>query len=50
MNVYQSHATTKSSNNTDMQVMMWTWIKGMLTPSLQSFFLQGIIHNNIFNA
>ena len=49
MNVYQSQAETKSFNNTDMPA------KGVLKRSVDhrlsnTFFLQGIIHNNIFNA
>ena len=49
MNVYQSHAKTKYFNNTDMPT------KGVLKSRvdhrlLNTFFLQGIIHNNTFNA
>ena len=44
MNVYQSQATTNSINNTDMPA------KGVLTTVSNTFFLQGIIHNNTFNA
>ena len=49
MNVCQSQAKTKSFNNTDMLA------KGMLKSVLTTispilFFLQGIIHNNTFNA
>ena len=49
MNVYQSEAETKSFNNTDMQA------KGALKSRVEhrlsnTFFLQGIIHNNTFNA
>ena len=49
MNVYQSQAKTKSFNNTDMPA------KGVLKSRVvhrlsNTFFLQGIIHNNTFNA
>ena len=49
MNVYQSQAKTKSFNNTDMLT------KGVLKSVLTTVspilsFLQGIIHNNTFNA
>ena len=49
MNVYQSQAKTKSFNNTDMPA------KGMLKSRVDhrlsnTFFLQGIIHNNPFNS
>ena len=49
MNVYQSQAKTKSFKNTDMPA------KGMLKSRVDhrlsnTFFLQGIIHNNTFNA
>ena len=49
MNVYQSQAKTKSFNNTDMPA------KGVLKIRVyhrlsNTFFLQGIIHNNTFNA
>ena len=49
MNVYQSQAKTKSFNNTDMPA------KGVLKSRVDhhlsnTFFLQGIIHNNTFNA
>ena len=49
MNVYQSQAKTKSFNNTDIPA------KGMLKRRVDhrlsnTFFLQGIIHNNTFNA
>ena len=47
MNVYQRKAKTKSFNNTDMPAK-----DVFITVSryLQYFFLQGIIHNNTFNA
>ena len=49
MNVYQSQAKRKSFNNTDMPE------KGVLKRRVDhrlsnTFFLQGIIHNNTFNA
>ena len=49
MNVYQSQAKTESFNNTDMPA------KGMLKSRVDhrlsnTFFLQGIIHSNTFNA
>ena len=49
MNVYQSQAKTKSFNNTDMPA------KGVLKRRVDhllanTFFLQGIIHINTFNA
>ena len=49
MNVYQSQAKTKSFNNMDMPA------KGVLKRRVDHrlqyfFFLQGIIHNNTFNA
>ena len=49
MNVYQSQAKTKSFNNTNMPA------KGMLKSRVDhclsnTFFLQGIIYNNTFNA
>ena len=49
MNVYQSQAKGKSFNNTDMPA------KGVLKMRVDhrlfnTFFLQGIIHNNTFNA
>ena len=49
MNFYQSQAKIKSFNNTDMPA------KGVLTSRVDhrlsnTFFLQGIIHNNTFNA
>ena len=49
MIVYQSQAKTKSFNNTDMPV------KGVLKRRVDhrlsnTFFLQGIIHINTFNA
>ena len=49
MNVYQSQAKTKSFNNTDMPA------KGVLKRHVDhhlsnTFFLQGIIHINTFNA
>ena len=49
MNVYQSQAKTKSFNNTEMPE------KGVLKIRVDhhlsnTFFLQGIIHNNTFNA
>ena len=49
MNVYQSQAKTKSFNNTDMPA------KGVLKRRVDHvspilFCLQGIIHNNTFNA
>ena len=49
MNVYQSQAKTKSFNNTDMPA------KGVLKIPVDNclsntFFLQGIIHYNTFNA
>ena len=49
MNVYQSQAKTKSFNNKDMPA------KGVLKSRVDhrlhnTFFLQGIIHNNTFNA
>ena len=49
MNVYESQAKRKSFNNTDMPA------KGMLKSRVDNrlsntLFLQGIIHNNTFNA
>ena len=49
MNGYQSQSKTKSFNNTDMPA------KGVLKIRVDhrlsnTFFLQGIIHNNTFNA
>ena len=49
MNVYQGQAKTKSFNNTDMPE------KGVLKSLVDhhisnTFFLQGILHNNTFNA
>ena len=49
MNVYQSQAKRKSFNNTDMPA------KGVLKSHVDhrlsnTVFLQGIIHNNTFNA
>ena len=49
MNVYQSQAKTKSFNNPDMPT------KGVLKSRVDhrlsnTFFLQGIIHINTFNA
>ena len=49
MNVYQSQAKTKSFNNTGMPT------KGVLKRRVDhrisnTFFLQGIVHNNTFNA
>ena len=49
MNVYQSQAKTKSFNNMDMPA------KGVLKIRVDhrlsnTYFLQGIIHNNTFNA
>ena len=49
MNVYQSQAKTKSFNNTDMPAK--DLFKSRVDHRLSNtFFLQGIIHNNIFNA
>ena len=49
MNVYQSQAKTKSFNNTDMPVKRM--LKSRVDHRLSNtFFLQGIIHNNTFNA
>ena len=49
MNVYQSQAKTKSFNNTDMPVQ--GVFKRCVDHRLShTFFLQGIIHNNTFNA
>ena len=49
MNVYQSQTKTKYFNNTNMPA------KGVLKNRVDhrlfiTFFLQGIIHNNTFNA
>ena len=49
MNVYQRQAKTKSFNNTDM--LAKRVLKSRVDHRLSStFFLQGIIHNNTFNA
>ena len=49
MNVYQSQAKTKSFNNTDM--LAKAVLKSRFVHRLSNtFFLQGIIHNNTFNA
>ena len=49
MNVYQSQAKTKSFNNTDMPAKIV--LKRRVDHRLfNTFFLQGIIHNNTFNA
>ena len=48
MNVYQSQAKTKSFNSTDMPANL---IKRFVGQHLSNtFFLQGIIHYNTFNA
>ena len=49
MNVYQSQAKTKSFNNTDMPKKHV--LKSRVDYRLSNtFFLQGIIHNNTFYA
>ena len=49
MNVYQSQVKTKSFNNTDMPAKRV--LKSRVDHRLfNTFFLQGIIHNNTFNA
>ena len=48
MNVYESQAKTKSFNNTDMPAK--GVLKSCVDHRLQYFFLQGIVHNNTFNA
>ena len=48
MNVYQSQANTKSFNNMDMPEKRV--LKSRVYHRLSNtFFLQGIIHNNTFN-
>ena len=49
MNVYQSQAKTKSFNNTDMPAK-GVWKRRVDHRLSNTFFLQGIIHINIFNA
>ena len=49
MNVFENQTKTKSVNNTDMPT------KGVLKSRVvnrlcNTFFLQGIVHNNTFNA
>ena len=49
MNVYQSQAKTKSFNNTDMPAK--DVLKSRVDHCLSNtFFLQGIVHINTFNA
>ena len=49
MNVYQSQAKAKSFNNTDMpaECVLKRRVDHRLS---NTFFLQGIVHNNTFNA
>ena len=48
MNVYHSQTKTKSFNNTAMPAK--GVLKSRVDHRLHYFFLQGIIHNNTFNA
>ena len=49
MNVYQSQAKTKSFNNTGMPANLMKWHVGHHLCNT-FLFLQGIVHNNTFNA